>query len=204
MKKLFYLTVLIITLLLAITAGYAYMIRYDGPYEGRIIDAETKQPIAGVVVLGVWYKEEPNVAGATSTFYDAKETVTDSKGEFKFPGLGIKIFSYVGTMNFVIFKKGYEYLGLWPWESLKEDVILNRMIRWEGDKAIILLKKLTMEERKKKGTPDFYIGIRYDERENIHHTCLPRNVKLLPEEVNKELIEQGREPYDLEGGRCEK
>jgi hypothetical protein len=50
---------LFVTVFLMFTAGCAYPIRYDGPYEGRVIEAETKQPIEGVVVLGVWYKEEP-------------------------------------------------------------------------------------------------------------------------------------------------
>jgi hypothetical protein len=29
-----------------------------GPYRGRVIDAETKQPLEGAVVLGVWAHEK--------------------------------------------------------------------------------------------------------------------------------------------------
>lgn len=199
-----FLIVLFFTVYFICTAGCAYPIRYDGPYQGGVIDAETKQPIEGVVVLGVWYKEEPNVAGSSSTFYDAKETVTDKSGEFKIPGMGLKILSNVRTMNILIFKAGYEYLGLWPWEAFKEDEIIQKKISWEGEKPIISLRKLILVERKKQGTPDFYIGERYDKKENITHSCLPKNIKLLPKEVNKELLEQGRKPYDLEGGQCEK
>lgn len=181
-----------------------YAARVDGPYEGRVADAETGRPIEGVVVLGVWYKETPTVAGAVSSYYDATETVTDKNGEFHIQGLGLKILSNVAPMDVLIFKSGYEYLESRPWESFKIDPTRKEKVRWSGERAIISLRKLTMEERRKQGTPDFYIGERYDEKENITHSCLPNNINLLPKEVNKESLEQGLKPYDLEGGRCEK
>lgn len=131
----------------------AYPIRYDGPYEGRVVDAETGKPIEGVVVLGVWYKEAPTVAGAVSSYYDARETVTDKNGNFNIPGKGLKILSNVGVMNVLIFKAGYEYIGLGTWEAFKEDEILRNKINWEGKKVIIPLKKLTMAERKSPPDP---------------------------------------------------
>ncbi|MBI4688571.1 MAG: hypothetical protein HY756_12500 [Nitrospirae bacterium] len=197
----------LIILLLAISFflhGCAYPFRYDGSYKGKVIDADTKQPIEGVVVLGVWNTVTITPGGGTHDFYDAKETVTDKNGEFEISGKGLKILSNLEPMDVIIFKAGYEYLGLMPWISLKEDILLSKRIKWEGDKAIIPLKKLTMEERRKQGPPDFYVGERYDKKENITHSCLPKNIKLLPKEVNKELLEQGHKPYDLEGGQCEK
>lgn len=210
--------------LLILLAGCAYGVRYDGPYEGRIVDADTGQPIEGVVVLGVWNKEIITPGGATNNFYDAMETVTDNAGNFSIKGLGLLVMSNVIPMDVLIFKAGYEYIGLWPWVGLKSrgwkgyeesyDNVKNIKVskavydpkikvKWEGEKVIIPLKKLTIEERKKRDTPDFYIGERYDKKENITHSCLPKNIKLLPSEVNKELVEQGRKPYNLEGGRCE-
>lgn len=168
------------------TTASAFLIRYDGPYEGRIIDAETKQPIEGVVVLGVWYKEEPNVAGSSNTYYDAQETVTGKDGEFKIQGQGLKIFSFVGTMNVLIFKAGYEYIGSGPWESLKWDGgLMEKKAELEGDKAIIPLKKLTMEERKEDSTPS---------RPNIPD----EKMRLLTEEINKERIARGWKPFTIE------
>ena len=41
------------------TFGCVYAVRYDGPYRGKVIDAETLGPLEGVVVLGVWYREYP-------------------------------------------------------------------------------------------------------------------------------------------------
>ena len=203
MKKNLWVTCLtIIAVLISSGCGAATATRYDGPYEGRIIDADTGRPIEGVVVLGVWYKQYPSAAGAISKYYDATETVTDKNGEFRIKGLGLLVMSNIIPMDFQIFKSGYEYLGLWPWESLKKDILLRKIIKWEGNRAIIPLKKLTMGERKKRSIPDIYVGDIYDEKENITHSCLPKNIKLLPNEINKELLEQGLKPYDLEGGQC--
>jgi hypothetical protein len=83
-------------LLCLLNAGCVYtVVRYDGPYEGRVVDAETGSPIEGVVVLGVWYKEEPTVAGAVSSFYDSREILTDKDGNFNIHGKGLKIMSKV-------------------------------------------------------------------------------------------------------------
>jgi len=148
-----FLIVFFVTVFLIFTAGCAYPIRYDGPYQGRVIDAETKQPIEGVVVLGVWYKiAGVGAGGASHEFYDAQEKVTNKNGEFSIKGQGLKIMSSVEPMNVLIFKAGYEYLGLWPWEAFKEDEIIQKKISWEGEKPIISLRKLTIEERRKRHT----------------------------------------------------
>ena len=164
-----------------LNTGCVYSVaRYDGPYEGRIVEADTGKPIEGVVVLGVWYKETPTVAGAVSTYYDARETVTDKKGEFKIPGMGLKILSSVAGMDVLIFKAGYESLGFVPWQSLKIDEILKMKVRWEGEKAIISLRKLTLEERK---SPP------YPPTEAVNGN----RARLLEKEINKDRRERGLE-----------
>lgn len=203
-----------------------YAARIDGPYKGRIIDADTREPIGGVVVLGTWDREAITPGGATHTYYDAMETMTDRNGDFEIKGLGLLVLSNVIPMNVLIFKAGYEY-DSGPWRGLKSrgrkwhedeksyDTVSNTKVikpvfdsklkvTWEGDKAIIPLRKLTMEERRKQRIPDIYIGEIYNKKENLTHSCLPQNINLLPNEVNKELLEQGHQPYDIEGGRCKK
>jgi len=163
--------------------GCASAVRYDGPYEGRVIDADTGQPIEGVVVLGVWNKEYPTPGGAVHEFYDARETVTDKNGEFSIPGMGLEILSNVTPMDVLIFKTGYRYLES-TWRGLKVDILLSKKIKWEGNKAIIPLKKLTMEERKKQGTPSF-------PSEAYKEKKMPLFIK----EINKEEEYFGRQPY---------
>src|SRR3989304_5182368 len=69
MKKSEYFLISFCTFLWLFTSGCVqYIARYDGLYEGKIVDAETRVPIEGVVVLGVWYKEAPTVAGAVSSY----------------------------------------------------------------------------------------------------------------------------------------
>jgi hypothetical protein len=178
-----YLKLFSVCLLLVITGC---VVRYDGPYEGRIIDADTGKPIEGVVVLGVWYTAHFNVGGASHKFYDAQETVTDENGEFSIRGLGLKFFTTVESMNFVIFKSGYEHHGLAPWISLKEDYLLSSRIKWEGDKAIIPLKKLTLEERKSNLGPP-----------TPPHNARKEKIKLMLEEINKDRREQGLRPINV-------
>ena len=141
-----------ILLLILITGCFSRLALYDGPYEGKVVDADTREPIEGVVILGTWHKKTPTVAGSVSSFYDAYETVTDDKGEFYFSGQGPRVMSNLEPMRIRIFKAGYEYFEA-GWDSLDYDLILKRKIKWEGSKPIIPLKKLTMDERKKRGTP---------------------------------------------------
>jgi hypothetical protein len=160
-------------------SGCAYSVfRYDGPYKGKVIDADTGEPIEGVVVLGVWYKAHWSPAGATHTFYDAKETVTDRNGDFKISGMGIEVFSNVEPMNFLIFKAGYEYLGMGPWKGLKVGYRLSKIVKWEGKRAIIPIRKLSLEESRKQGTPS---------RPNIPI----EEMRLMTQEINKSRRERG-------------
>ena len=163
----------------------AYSIRYDGPYEGRVVDVETGKPIEGVVVLGVWYKETPTVAGAVSSYYDAKEAITDKNGEFQIQGLGLRIFSNVAPMNVLIFKAGYAYIGMGPWESFKLDGgLLDKKVNFEWNKAIIPLKKLTMEERMKQGSPDY------------PSKAPEEKIRLILREINEDRKERGLKPIN--------
>lgn len=185
MKKYLFFLALSIMLIFFNTSCYS-VVRIDGPYEGRIVDAETGKPLEGVVVLGVWYKEAPTVAGAVSSYYDARETITDKSGNFKIPGKGLKILSNVAPMDVLIFKAGYEHIGTGPWEAFKEDEILKTKIRWEGKRAIIPLKKLTMEERKKQNPPS--------------RPSIPiEKMRRLTVEINKERIELGLTPFEAGG-----
>jgi len=174
------LSILMIMVTMTVTSGCANAVRVDGPYEGRILDAETGQPIEGVVVLGVWNTEMATPAGATHKFYDAKETVTDKNGDFSMQGMGFEILSNVTPMDVLIFKAGYEYES-GSWNSLKK---YAKNIKWEGNKAIIPLKRLTMEERVKQGSPDYPSEAQEEKK------------KLMLREINKDRAERGLKPVN--------
>ncbi len=179
-------TLLILALfLLTIFAGCT-PVRYENDYKGKIIDADTGKPIEKVVVLGVWFKAYPTPGGAAHEFYDAREAVTDKNGEFSIPGMGLLILSNIVPMDVLIFKAGYEYIGMGPWRSFKIDYILKKKVRWEGDMAIIPLKKLTIKERRKKGIPSFPPVEASKEK-----------IKFILKEMNRNLIELGLDPIDI-------
>jgi len=179
------INILVVVLAMLFQSGCMYAVRYDGAYQGRIIDEATREPIEGVVVLGVWYKTAPTVAGAVSTYYDARETVTDKNGEFKIPGQGLRIMTDLAPMEILIFKVGYDYIGLGPWEGLKKSITLSKKVRWEGERPIIPLKKLTMEERKIYFPP------------SPPHEAPLYKINLMLREINKNATELGAEPITI-------
>lgn len=56
-------------------------------YSGRVIDADTLEPIEGTVVVAVWNKSWPGIgAGRETKFKMAKEVLTDANGEWSIKG----------------------------------------------------------------------------------------------------------------------
>jgi uncharacterized protein (DUF2141 family) len=49
----------------------------DRTFRGKLIDAETLEPIEGAVVVAVWMKTKAFLVGSTTDFKDAKEALTD-------------------------------------------------------------------------------------------------------------------------------
>lgn len=97
---------IIIFAALGIALFFGFCIHYDGPYEGRVLDLETGEPIEGVVVAAEWRLEqfihwEP--------FCDARETITDKNGEFELPkGWCIyHRFARIENPMVVVFKPGH-------------------------------------------------------------------------------------------------
>jgi len=152
----FFLTLLLSASLLC--SGCVTYLGYGGPYEGRVIDRDSRQPIEGAVVHGIWRIHEPCSKTAPTTYRDSQETVTDKKGEFKINGIGLLYMSCVDEMEVTVFKAGYEQLRSTPWSALKNPAA-SEDVEWQGGTAIFKLRPMTMEERRKRevdlpDTPD--------------------------------------------------
>jgi hypothetical protein len=65
-----------------------------GPFRGRIVDAETGQPIIGAVVLVVWWEAIFTPIQTNRQFYDARETLSDAEGRFEVPRLPPPFFTF--------------------------------------------------------------------------------------------------------------
>lgn len=83
-----------------------------GPYKGKVIDAETKAPIIGAVVLAVWYRGAPGLGVSSHGFLDAEEVLTDNGGEFivgEHPPASLIPGTWVDGPNITIFYPNYGY-----------------------------------------------------------------------------------------------
>ncbi len=124
-----------------------------GPYKGKVIDAQTKEPLAGAVVLTVWYRSGPTLVGTPRDFLDAEEVLTDSQGEFVvgrsapaslIPG------TWVTDPDITIFYPGYGFFPRYhtgpPWPPTRWKGFLQMM---EEGVTIELPRLKTREQRVK-------------------------------------------------------
>jgi hypothetical protein len=140
-------------LLFIVTGLFLQACAHEGPYRGRVIEEEGGRPVAGAVVVGYWTSTSINVGGGTTRCIDARETVSDERGDFEIPPRDSGIFSPSGNLSMVIYKVGYQRLGPGPWESLREALILRDIVKWEGDRAIIPLVAVPKSRLKYEGSP---------------------------------------------------
>jgi len=167
------------------------LVAYDGTYRGRIVDAETGEPLEGVVVLGVWHTETPSVGGGVMSYYDAREAVTDENGDFSIPGQGIKVATNLLPMRPIIFKAGYAYLQFfWDKESLNDERACGANVTWDGRIPVIPLRKLSPEERRN----DLYVP------PGPPSDATYEKIKFYLKEVDRYRIERGWKPREEWGG----
>lgn len=116
----------IIFLVVGIVLIFNTSVLADGPWKGKVIDAETKKPIEGAVVLAVWDRNYRTPAGGSSYFYEAKEVLTDKEGKFEIPAYTpinlLPLISYIEGPVFTIFKPGY---GSFPWYRVSPPMQLS-------------------------------------------------------------------------------
>jgi len=128
MKRLNVMSIML--LLLLMNSGCAIYHHYD-PYYGKLVDAETKQPLEGGVVL-FYYMTYLHLSpgGPVSYFLDAQEVVSDKNGEFMIPSLNAFAFRPLSTFRekpyINIFKPRYGcYPGVWSTSSLVPNAALH-------------------------------------------------------------------------------
>ena len=141
------LFLLIIAFLFNGCAGFSF--HFGSEYKGRAVDQETGEPIAGVVVVGSWTYVIPSAGGGTTRCRDAREAVTDDRGEFSIPNI-----SY-GEFRIAIYKVGYKKIQCY-WDDLDEkgSCYSEHTVDWVDDRAIFPLRRLAGDELETfKGSP---------------------------------------------------
>ncbi len=96
-------------LLLLATSGCGHLVYVSSEYQGRVVDAETKTPLPGAVVVAVWYWEVPVTPhGPTMDYHDALETVTNEEGRFVVPSkVHVTLLGRIPAPDLVVFHPGY-------------------------------------------------------------------------------------------------
>jgi hypothetical protein len=168
-----------------------------GPWKGRIIDIETKEPLEGAVVLAVWDRNYRTPTGGSSYFYEAKEVLTDQEGRFEISSYTpinlLPLISYIEGPEFIIFKPGYVSLRMALGKYLTGEIgvepysgkLSGYMIKVSP--SLIELQKLkTREERK--------INL-YSLPPSIPDNKMPKLIQLM----NKEEIDLGLQPSHQRG-----
>jgi hypothetical protein len=82
---------------------------------GRVVDAETKEPLAGVHVVAQWILTSGMVHPQSITRLQILETVTDAKGEYHLPAWGPKPRPFLTELDtadprLTFFRPGYRML----------------------------------------------------------------------------------------------
>ncbi len=196
----------IILVISSAQTSHATLLYSKPEFHGRVIDSETKSPIAGAVVVVLYYKRSTfslNPGGPSSFVTEAKETLTDKNGEFFFPSYSELMYlnEDVGA-RFIFFKPGYQ-AGYGPTyiaplltekyfssgEIGKEVEIEagsfdnSSHVKWKGIVGIVELKKLSPEKAMSPG----YISDDYGPNQ------LPLYYKAIEEDlVNRGIIQGGK------------
>ncbi len=172
-------------LLLASTlplAACAMPLTYSAePIEARVIDADTQQPLAGVIVTANWQLEKGTPGGNIQVGQlMVMEAVTDKDGKFTFPGWGPKTvwkgFFTNEDPQLLLFKSGYEYQRLYNKYNSTRELRTRKVRRSDWSGKIIELKPF-------KGTQEVYartlsslsISLRFAyDNENCEMKSVPR------------------------------
>lgn len=100
------------------TGCFGHLVYPSDSYRGKVIDAETKEPLVGAVVLAIWYREAPGLGhGPAEDYHDALEVLADENGEFIVPAkTHVTTFGKIREPEFVIYYPGY---GFYPWYQVQ-------------------------------------------------------------------------------------
>jgi len=169
------------------TGCFGHLVYSSDTYQGKVMDAETKEPLVGAVVLAIWYREAPGLGGhgPAEDYHDALEVLTDAQGEFTVPAkTHLTPIGKIREPKLVIYYPGY---GFFP--SLQAYPQKDKEVRAAYERKFFqveLIKLKTREERMK--VIDYPVWI-----SDVPDDKMPNLVRL----VNKEVQMLGLQPTRL-------
>jgi hypothetical protein len=164
-------------------------------YQGRVIDEETGQPLAGAVLTVVWFRSPILGFEGTRDFLSVQETVSDSDGKFSLtvsPGIDWNPFSYIRKEpQIVIYQPGYEP----TWAGWRD----RNKFKTTTEFAEALKKGLTIKLRKSKTRDEL---VKFTDIVLLTHvTVRYENIPRLIQAVNVQNEMVGLQPYPAKGGK---
>ena len=124
--------------------------RYDKDIQGQVIDDDTQQPLAGVVVMVMWVTEHTRITiEPEERYYDYFETLTDANGEFNISGKGQNFFRNMPPPKIAIYKVGYPMREIHNFVYYPDLPLQNVRVIWKDGKRTVFYKKMSAAQRKK-------------------------------------------------------
>lgn len=113
LKNAIWTFLIISTILFAINGSIFLFIYIDGPYWGKVVDADTGEPIEGAAITGSWRIDYvvPGFWVGGGGFADARSTVTGKNGYFFLPmarAVRLWPFSKIYFERLGVYKYGYD------------------------------------------------------------------------------------------------
>ena len=156
---------IILLMIICVPCEAGWLIYHKSEFKGKVVDAETNEPIEGAVVVVSYTKTTMGLgAGANTTDIDHRETKTDKEGNFVIPSYTtfIQPFSWESRADFIIYKPGYaniDNLGLEDAFSTRakktyevlwiSNFVFHTNLKFIISPGVVALPKLrTVEERK--------------------------------------------------------
>jgi hypothetical protein len=164
-----------------------YLDRPRGPYQGQVVDAETKAPLAGAVVVALWWRNRVYPFHSVAAHYAVRETVTDAAGRFLLDAKDVEEGAPRRTYHpeFLIFQPGY---GSYPRMHVSPKGFTGEIFERRG--TVVELPPLEDREERRKHL--WLFG---------PHSYSDKPFRDLPElmrRVNAERTAIGLEPYSPE------
>jgi hypothetical protein len=110
----------------------------SGPYRGRVVDAETKRPLAGAAVVAVWKRDGAWLVGPEGprvAYFDAVEVVTNAQGEFEVPAkTHVTLIGWIREPDFSVYAPGYvpfPHLGTHPQGDVLESAYQSKVFEFQ-------------------------------------------------------------------------
>ncbi len=161
------LTLLVLVCTTSAHASMGWIVYYEDAFQGKVIDTDTKEPIEGAVVVAGYAIRTYGLIESDTDVVDAKEVLTNKKGEFYIPAhifFSLYPVARGETPEFIVYKPGYTaypetaYFRQFPHGPLSTGIDNTARLFKKG--VTVELKRLATEEERLRTVPSGFSDMR--------------------------------------------